>query len=125
MAGRRYIVCVFILWVAAVIFTSWTREARAVPSFARQTGMDCMDCHTIWPELAPLGRIFKLTGYTMSKSGEKYQFPPPVAGMFQFSFTHTGKAQPDATAPFKSSAGNDDQSRGPAGTQRILCRQDL
>ena len=42
MAGRRYIVFVFILWVAAVIFTSWTREARAVPSFARQTGMDCI-----------------------------------------------------------------------------------
>ena len=104
MAGRRYVVFVFILMVAAVIFTSWTREARAVPSFARQTGMDCMSCHTVWPELTPLGRIFKLTGYTMSKSGEKYQFPPPVAGMFQASFTHTGKAQPDATAPFNSSA---------------------
>jgi hypothetical protein len=104
MAGRRYIVFVFTLLVATVIFTSWTREARAVPSFARQTGMDCMACHTVWPELTPLGRIFKLTGYTMSKSGEKYQFPPPVAGMFQASFTHTGKPQPDATAPFNSSA---------------------
>ncbi len=104
MAGRRYIVFVFILLVTAIIFTTWSREARAVPSFARQTGMDCMNCHTVWPELTPLGRIFKLTGYTMSKSGKSYQFPPPVAGMFQASFTHTGKPQPDATAPFNSSA---------------------
>ncbi len=104
MAGRRYIVFIFTLLVTAVIFTSWTREARAVPSFARQTGMDCMDCHTIWPELAPLGRIFKLTGYTMSKSGEKYQFPPPVAGLAQFSFTHTNKEYPPGTAPNKSQA---------------------
>ena len=25
--------------------------AQAVPSFARQTGMACEACHTVWPEL--------------------------------------------------------------------------
>jgi hypothetical protein len=104
MSGQRYLVIVLAGLVAAIVFTLCSREAQAVPSFARQTGMDCMACHTVWPELTPLGRTFKLTGYTMSKTGKKYQFPPPVAGMFQASFTHTGKPQPDATAPFNSSA---------------------
>jgi hypothetical protein len=104
MFGQRSIVGIFTLLLAAVILTFCPREARAVPSYARQTGMSCTACHTVWPELTPFGRTFKLTGYTMSKSGKKYQFPPPVAGMFQASFTHTRKPQPDSTAPFNSSA---------------------
>jgi len=34
----------------------------AVPSFARQTGMACAACHTVFPELTPFGREFKLNG---------------------------------------------------------------
>ena len=37
----------------------------AVPSFARQTGMNCVACHTSFPELTPFGREFKLNGYTL------------------------------------------------------------
>ncbi|MEJ2670602.1 MAG: cytochrome C [Deltaproteobacteria bacterium] len=104
MLGKRYILTMFTLVVAAAIITLGLKEAQAVPSFARQTGMNCMSCHTVWPELTPFGRTFKLTGYTLSKSGKKYQFPPPIAGLFQASFTHTNRRQPDATAPFNSSA---------------------
>ena len=35
-------------------------NANAVPSFARQTGMNCVACHTSFPELTPFGREFKL-----------------------------------------------------------------
>jgi len=38
--------------------------AGAVPSFSRQTGKSCSSCHTVYPELTPYGRWFKLTGYT-------------------------------------------------------------
>ena len=38
--------------------------AQAVPSFARQTGLACAMCHTVFPQLTPYGREFKLTGYT-------------------------------------------------------------
>src|SRR6185437_16819549 len=41
------------------------RKAQAVPSFSRQTGFACNSCHTNPPELTPLGRTFKLNGYTM------------------------------------------------------------
>src|ERR1700722_19972720 len=40
--------------------------ASAIPSFARQTGFPCKSCHYMPPELTPLGRAFKLNGYTMS-----------------------------------------------------------
>jgi hypothetical protein len=36
-----------------------TAPAWAVPSFARQTGMACEACHTVFPELTHFGRMFK------------------------------------------------------------------
>lgn len=38
-------------------------KARAVPSYARQTGLPCSGCHYTPPELNPAGRRFKLLGY--------------------------------------------------------------
>src|ERR1700756_2759430 len=37
---------------------------KAVPSYARQTGLACSGCHYTPPELNPAGRRFKLLGYT-------------------------------------------------------------
>jgi hypothetical protein len=71
-----------------------SENAWAVPSFARQVGMTCNVCHTNFPELTPFGRHFKLTGFSISKSEKPYEFPPPLAGMLQLSFTHTNKKQP-------------------------------
>src|SRR5215467_15371032 len=48
---------------AAPILLSGSRDAFAVPSFARQTGLACEACHTVFPELTPFGRAFKLNGY--------------------------------------------------------------
>ena len=43
--------------------------ADAVPTFARQTGQNCVACHAggQFPELTPYGRAFKLTGYTLGE----------------------------------------------------------
>ena len=45
-------------------------SARALPSFARQTGQRCAACHVggNWPQLTPWGRFFKLSGYAAGKS---------------------------------------------------------
>jgi hypothetical protein len=66
--------------------------ARAVPSFARQTGMPCTACHTAFPQLTPFGRAFKIGGYTLSDGQSKL---PPLALMLQGApgFTHTGADQ--------------------------------
>ena len=43
-----------------VMLCGLTTPSWAVPSFARQTGMACAACHTVFPELTPFGREFKL-----------------------------------------------------------------
>ena len=54
---------------AIALFLLPLSTAHAVPSFARQTGQNCVACHAggQFPELTPYGRIFKLTGYTIGK----------------------------------------------------------
>ena len=82
-------------------------SAQAVPSFARQTGFACEACHTVFPELTPFGRRFKLNAYAvdnlpqvsgMTPSKEQTLLLnqlPPLSFMLQMSYTKTGKAQPD------------------------------
>jgi len=69
---------------------------HAVPSFARQTGLSCIDCHTEFSDLNTLGRQFKLSGYTIGGGQSNL---PPLAFMTQPSFTHTAKGQPGGAAP--------------------------
>jgi hypothetical protein len=50
--------------VVVVLFTTVNPPSvKAVPSFARQTGLPCSGCHYTPPELNPAGRRFKLLGY--------------------------------------------------------------
>ena len=54
------------LTVAAALLTiGFAPPAKALPSFARQTGQPCGTCHTDFPALTPFGRRFKLLGYTV------------------------------------------------------------
>jgi len=75
--------------------------AQAVPSFARQTGMDCATCHTVFPQLTPFGRMFKLSGYTMvgsaysgqNQMNDKLQEDvfPPLSAMLMVDYTSMKK----------------------------------
>jgi len=57
----------FILIIAIGAFINLSIfKTYAVPSFARQTGLACVACHTEFPELNSFGRQFKLNGYTMT-----------------------------------------------------------
>jgi hypothetical protein len=58
--------------------------SHALPTFARQTGQNCLACHAggQFPELTPYGRLFKLTGYTI---GERTL---PFAAMAVVSDSH-------------------------------------
>src|SRR5215472_12100042 len=74
-----------------VLISAWSGLAHAVPSYARQTGQECIACHVSFPELTPYGRYFKLTGYTIGKAaitteGVNYL---PLAAMAQVSITNT------------------------------------
>jgi len=86
-AASALLVATFSLLLLLVL----TGPAQALPSYARQTGQECIACHVSFPELTPYGRYFKLTGYTIGKSfvsseGVNYI---PLALMAQASVTNT------------------------------------
>ncbi len=98
--------CVSLL--AAALLCGLAVQTRAVPSFARQTGMTCAACHTVFPELTPFGREFKLNGYvldnikqitgidTSNRSTLALNSIPPISVMLQISYTRTSTALPDS-----------------------------
>ncbi len=81
--------------------------ALAVPSFARQTGMACEACHTVWPELNHFGRVFKANGYILDNlkqvrgvTAQKEEILslsnlPPLSIMVQISDSQISKPMPD------------------------------
>lgn len=98
-------VSLFKLSLILVILFLSANITKAVPSFARQTGMSCAACHYSFPELTPFGRAFKLNGYTMTmvKTIEaktdsdkitrlKLLDNLPLSAMIQTSFTSNAKA---------------------------------
>jgi hypothetical protein len=113
------------LLAAGIVLVLAPHRAEAIPSFARQTGMACAACHTVFPELTPFGRRFKLSGYVLTTKQEitavdetkkaTLSMPdlPPVSIMFQGSATWLGKATDDTgsgltppTAPAGAKARN-------------------
>ncbi len=92
--------------VMALCSLMLTTPAQAVPSFARQTGLACTSCHTVFPELTPFGRSFKLHGYTLTGIGQisaessrsvsalTLNTIPPLSAMLQVSYTHVQNSPP-------------------------------
>jgi hypothetical protein len=71
-------------------------DALALPSFARQTGMPCAQCHmhSYGPQLTTYGRQFKLNGYSWGDGDH----PMPLALMIQGGFSHVDTAVPEPLA---------------------------
>src|SRR6202790_4990989 len=100
--------CRLVRLLVIVMLCGWTTPGWAVPSFARQTGMACAACHTVFPELTPFGREFKLNGYvldnikqvtgidTSDRQTLALNSLPPISLMAQISYTHTSAALPDS-----------------------------
>lgn len=96
---------------AICLLLSLVPDANATPGYARQTGLACEACHTVFPELTPFGRQFKLNGYVFTNVkqlrdiNEKAETTltlselPPVSVQLQGSFTSLGHSLPDTGAP--------------------------
>ncbi|MEJ2634127.1 MAG: cytochrome C [Calditrichia bacterium] len=90
----------------AACFVWLSNDAYAVPSFARQTNLACNTCHTIFPELKPFGRLFKLNGYTLTgikaieaqneneQTNLKILSISPLSAMVQSSITRLNRTIP-------------------------------
>jgi hypothetical protein len=95
-------------FLAPILLALAAASAQAVPSFARQTGMACEACHTVWPELTHFGRVFKANGYTLDNlkqvrgvTAQREEILslaslPPLSLMIQISDTQLSKALPDS-----------------------------
>jgi hypothetical protein len=95
------------LLACMVLFSS--QSALAVPSFARQTGLSCEACHTVYPELTHFGRMFKANGYLLTsipqvrgETPDKEQRLslnqiPPLSLMMQVSDTSISQRIPDSS----------------------------
>lgn len=88
--------------VLSLIIILLSVDVYAMPSFARQTGMACSSCHvqSFGPGLTPVGRNFKLNGYTTKSNNPdpNLKWVPPISGMVRGSYTHTQKDQPGGAA---------------------------
>ena len=83
-------------------------EAKALPSFARQTGQPCGTCHTDFPFLTPYGRRFKLLGYTVG-GGMFRTTPFPT-----FPSANDTRAQADKMRTYAKAIGS-----GTGGSARV------
>src|SRR5580704_14532724 len=105
---RRWSSKTLLHWLGAGLCVALASPGWAVPSFARQTGMACAACHTVFPELTPFGREFKLNGYVLDNIKQVTGIDvsdrqtlalnsiPPLSVMLQVSYTHTKAALPDS-----------------------------
>jgi len=102
----------------SVLLLAYAGNSFAVPSFARQTGMACQACHTVFPELTPFGRLFKLNAYTIDNLPQVQGMNtsrqmelmlnqlPPLSVMLQTSYTKTKAALPDGDPAITGNAQN-------------------
>ena len=91
-------------WLFAFLVAALPQSASAVPSYARQTGLACEACHTVFPQLTPFGRVFKASGYTLFntvKVADINKFKqstlsisdlPPISAMVMASASFAAKA---------------------------------
>lgn len=86
--------------VAALMLSLVALESVAVPSFTRQTGRQCSACHTVFPELTPYGREFKLGGFVdgdkLKSDNSLLRLPLSVSGVLSTTATSkTSDVTPD------------------------------
>ncbi len=101
-----------ILLLLGVVTLAVSLDASAVPIFARQTGFKCVACHVggMYPQLTSLGRMFKLTGYTMGNANDIFNLTtnidrPPVAVMLQTArqyYANTSIPQINGASPISA-----------------------
>ena len=95
-----------LLSVVTAVLMLHPQPAHALPTFARQTGQNCVACHTggQYPELTPYGRLFKMTGYTI---GER-TLPFSVMGVASVaSVADTNKSDVARSGTPSTDAGSD------------------
>lgn len=66
---RRALGVLMSILIGLLTYFANTREAKAVPSFARKYQTSCLTCHTVYPVLNPFGEAFRRNGYRFPSQG--------------------------------------------------------
>jgi hypothetical protein len=69
IASRRAVGLLMSIVIGLLTYLANTREAMAVPSFARKYQTSCLTCHTVYPVLNPFGEAFRRNGYRFPSQG--------------------------------------------------------
>jgi len=134
MPHRVIRTCAWVVTIAAAATLFTPGKAWAVAAFARQTGLACEACHTVFPELTPLGRRFKMSGYTwtpreplvadvIGTSPEKQETRlsltdmPPIALLLQASYSTWQRSPPNSGVACPPGAGPSACSWTPSTTE--------
>ncbi len=91
-----------IAFLFAALLAAIPAVSDAVPSMGRQTGKQCATCHTVFPELTPYGRQFKLLAYSQStaeQAAESMFGKVPISALLQVSRTSTKNVSSGGSTP--------------------------
>lgn len=94
-----------LLAIGFLLLLSPVSASYAVPSFSRQTGLQCSGCHTAYPQLNAFGRQFKMQGYTLAggemgkvnDSGFSPLATAPISLMIQATLSRLDKSPDPGT----------------------------
>ena len=112
---------VLMLVVLAAVVLSSAQRAAAIPSFSREHGLKCSDCHAGFPLLNEFGMEFKQRGFRLPGEDGKYPWelkslPVSVIGIMQYLNEHKNNPVTKARLSTTSKAEIDEVEIMAAGT---------
>jgi hypothetical protein len=87
--------------VATCLYFASTRDALAVPSFARKYQTSCQTCHTVYPVLNPFGEAFRRDGYRFPSQNGSLDSDAIKANAIALGQEEYEKTFPDSVWPDK------------------------
>jgi len=101
MRLHRGLQIVVALLVGSIVYFVSTRDAGAVPSFARKYQTSCQTCHTVYPVLNPFGEAFRRNGYRFPSQNGSVDSDAVKAPMIALGQDEYTKTFPDSVWPDK------------------------
>jgi hypothetical protein len=76
---RVFLGSLFTVVFSILFLAFFTRNANAIPAFARKYKTSCVLCHSPFPRLTAMGDAFRLNGYKLPQADEIYVKEQPVS----------------------------------------------
>jgi hypothetical protein len=101
MRAVRWPCAIVATLIGLFTFFAATRDAGAVPSFARKYQTSCLTCHTVFPVLNPFGEAFRRNGYRFPSQDGSVDSDAVKASMIALGQEEYTKTFPDSVWPSK------------------------